>query len=349
MFIDTHVHLRDFRQAYKGETVEHGLEVARDSGVDAVFDMPNTDPAITTEEVLEDRLRLARDADVPEVFYGVHLGLTADPEQVKRVVALARAHREVVGLKLYAGRSVGNLEVTRLEEQQQIYACLAAEGYTGVLAVHAEKEGCMQPLFWDPRKPQTHARARPSLAEIASVKDQLQLAQQTGFTGKLHITHISCSEAVALVVDARSQGVDVSCDACPHHLFYSSVQMHGADGLLWKMNPPLRDNASRRGLLQCLKDGKIDWIATDHAPHTLTEKKEHPYMSGIPGLPWWPLFDRWLESEGFSQAQRERLMFTNAAARFGLDITRSNRPLKDRTTDYAFNPYAALEAGLQRD
>src|SRR3989344_2252827 len=145
MFIDTHVHLRDFRQQYK-ETIKHGLEVARDSGVVAVFDMPNTDPAVTTEEVLLDRMKVAREAGVPEVFYGVYMGLTADQEQVRRAVEATRRHREAVGLKLYAGHSVGNLGVIEVEEQQQVYAALAAEGYVGLLAVHAEKESCMQPL-----------------------------------------------------------------------------------------------------------------------------------------------------------------------------------------------------------
>src|SRR3989344_147200 len=130
MFIDTHVHLRDFNQKKKRETIQHGLEVARDAGVDAVFDMPNTDPAITTEEVLLDRLRVAREAGVPEVFYGVYMGLTADQEQVKRAVEATRKHREVVGLKLYAGHSVGNLGVTELEDQLRVYTLLAAEGYT---------------------------------------------------------------------------------------------------------------------------------------------------------------------------------------------------------------------------
>ena len=140
--------------------------------------------------------------------------------------------------------------------------------------------------------------------------------------------------------------MDVSCDACPHHLVYSFEQMKGEDGLLLKMNPPLRDRASRRGLLQCLKDGKICWIATDHAPHTLKEKMDIPYMSGIPGLAWWPLFERFLDNEGFSGAVRERLTFTNAIERFGLDIAGTRRRLVDRTAEYAFNPYAALEERL---
>jgi len=85
MFIDSHVHFRDFNQKHK-ETVRHGLEVARDSGLDAVFDMPNTDPPIMTRDLVQDRLRIAKDADVPEVFYGLYMGVTGKPEQIRRAV-----------------------------------------------------------------------------------------------------------------------------------------------------------------------------------------------------------------------------------------------------------------------
>ena len=85
MFFDAHVHFRDFKQTHK-ETVRHGLEVARDSGVLAVGDMPNTDPPIMTRNLVEERLRLARQAGVKEVFYGLYMGLTADAEQVSRAV-----------------------------------------------------------------------------------------------------------------------------------------------------------------------------------------------------------------------------------------------------------------------
>lgn len=347
MFIDTHVHFRDFKQAHK-ETVKHGLEVARDSGVDAVFDMPNTDPPITTEEVLQDRLRLARDAHVPEVFYGVYLGLTADPEQVKRVVALSQKYQQVVGLKLYAGHSVGNLGVVQPDQQRTIYEVLAREGFHGVLVVHAEKESCMDHEKWNPSNPMSHTHARPPRAEVESVRDQIAFAQETDFRGKLHIAHISTDQAVYLVADAKKRGSDISCAACPHHLVYNRMQMKGKKGLLWKMNPPLRHNAISFGLMSYLRRGMIDWIETDHAPHTLADKMQPPYMSGIPGLPWWPLFDLWLQRRGFSQAQREDLTFNNAARRFGLDITRSNCQLRDRTADYPFNPYQKLEERLRQ-
>lgn len=133
MYIDSHVHLRDFEQKHK-ETIRHGLEVAYDSGLDAVFDMPNTDPPVMTRELVEDRLKIARDAGVPDVFYGLYMGLTADSEQVKQAVDVFREFPQIIGMKLYAGHSVGNLGVITEERQRAVYETLAIEGYDGVLA-----------------------------------------------------------------------------------------------------------------------------------------------------------------------------------------------------------------------
>lgn len=346
MFIDAHVHLRDFhRQAHK-ETIAHGLLVARDSGLDAVFDMPNTDPPIMTRELVIERLNLAKAADVPEVFYGLYMGLTADPEQVKKAVEIYREFPQVVGVKLYAGHSVGNLGVIRLEDQYTVYKILTAEGYDGALAVHAEKESELEPNKWNPREPISHCHARPEEAEIASIGDQLTLIEQVGFGGKLHIAHISVPGAVELVNQAQARGVNVSSGVCPHHLIYDWQQMTAEKGILWKMNPPLRSPESKEKMLQLLRDGNIDWIETDHAPHLLTEKTQAPFMSGIPGIPWWPMFEEYLRRHDFADAEIERLTFTNVIERFDLDISRTRREIKDRRGDYPFNSYKVIEKEL---
>ncbi|MBI2044008.1 dihydroorotase, partial [Candidatus Pacearchaeota archaeon] len=150
MYIDPHVHLRDFNQKHK-ETVKHGLEVARDSGVDAVFEMPNTDPPIMTREIVVERLKLVEQANVPEVFYGLYMGLTADENQIREAVKI---HNElfpkVIGMKLYAGHSVGNLGVVTVENQKKVYRILGEENYKGVLAVHSEKELEIESEKWNP-------------------------------------------------------------------------------------------------------------------------------------------------------------------------------------------------------
>ena len=175
MYLDTHVHFRDFTQRHK-ETIQHGLEVAYDAGVDAVFDMPNTDPPLTTREIVVERLRIAKEANISDIFYGLYMGLTTDIQQVKRAVDVYREFQQVIGMKLYAGHSVGNLGITSEHGQGLIYETLTKQGYDGVLAVHCEKESYLHPEKWNPRHPITHCYARPEEAEIESVGDQIELA-----------------------------------------------------------------------------------------------------------------------------------------------------------------------------
>ena len=108
--IDPHVHLRDWNQKDK-ETVKHGLSVAERAGIDAVFDMPNTDPALISANNIEQRIKLAESAE-SEVFYGLYAGLTANPEQIKEVINIYnRLFPKIVGFKLFAGKSTGNMAV----------------------------------------------------------------------------------------------------------------------------------------------------------------------------------------------------------------------------------------------
>ena len=343
MYIDCHVHLRDFEKQRHKETIRHGLEVAGDSGVDAVFDMPNTNPSVTTEEIVNERLKLADDNET-NVFYAIYIGATANSEQLKRAVELHRKlFPRVCGIKLYAGESVGDLAVINPIEQMMVYGTLAEEGYNGILAVHAEKEDEMNKNIWKYNYPISHCIARPPESEIASVNDQIIMAKYTKFKGKLHIAHISCPEAVDLVVKAKSEGIDISCGACPHHLFYDWNKMFDEKGILWKMNPPLRPLGYPDRMLENLKDEKIDWIETDHAPHTLEEKTSQNFMSGIPGLPWWPLFAEYLKRNNFSDDLIKRVTYSNILKRFEIDIKRNVRQIKDRRKDYPFNPYEDLE------
>ena len=342
MFIDPHVHLRDFNQKEK-ETVKHGLEVARNSGVVALFDMPNTNPPIMTRELVLERLRIAKNANVPEVFYGIYMGITANVEQVKLAVEVYREFPQVIGMKLYAGHSVGDLGVIELKDQRIVYETLTREGYDGVLAVHCEKEDLIHRDHFNPLDAITHCHAQPEKAEIASVSDQIGLVLQTGFGGKLHIAHISSPIAVKLVSEAKERGLDISSGICPHHFIYDWSKMRGKNGLLYKMNPPLRSPESREQMFKLLREGKIDWIETDHAPHTLDDKVKEPFMSGIPGIASWPVFREYLRHHEFSDDEIEKLTFLNVVERFGIDLpARKPRKLKDRRSDYPWDPYKSM-------
>lgn len=345
MYIDTHVHLRDFRESHK-ETITHGLRVAYESGVDAVFDMPNTYPPTITRELALERIRIAHSAHVPDVMYKIFLGLTPDPEQITRAVDAADEIEDIAGLKSFVGHSSGDLSFCSLAEQRMMYAVLTQRRYMGVLVTHCEDESKFNLSLWDPKCPSTHCHARPQPAEIQSVFTQLALVVQSGFKGKLHIAHVSSPTAVDLIVDAKKDGIDVSCGVCPHHFMYDWDQMEKENGILWKMNPPLRSPESRKKMLRYLRGGKIDWIESDHAPHAWEEKIHSPHMSGIPGLAWWPLFEKYLRYHKFSSQQIEDLTFNNAAKRFGIDMPRSSRAVKDCRGEYAFNPYEKIEKEL---
>lgn len=355
IYNDAHVHLRDFDQSHK-ETIEHALQVARAAGVAAVFDMPNTSPPIMDREAVERRLDLADQANNTQVFYGLYIGLTSGPEQIQDAVNTFQEFPQVVGMKLYAGHSVGKLGVTALEDQKTVYQLLTDAGYNGVLTVHCERDDLIfkddrgKQLF-DSNDPVSHSKARPEKAEEKSVEDQLQLLRDTNFSGKFNVTHVSTPGAVDLINAAKQDGLDVSSSVCPQHFMLDWKVYTGENGVLYKVNPPIRQAATREKMLQYLLEGKIDWIETDHAPHTLEEKTggmldadgDPVYMSGLPGLAAWPIFDLYLQDNGFSEEQIKKLTFSNVAERFGLNIT-YQKPIHliDRTGDYAFNPYESI-------
>jgi dihydroorotase len=305
--IDPHVHCRDYNQAYKA-TIKSTMALARSQGVVAVCDMPNTDPPIISREEAERRIWLAREEGVEEGYY-IYMGLTSDPRQIAEAVDVSNSNPRVVGMKLYAGTSTGNLAVVGKEQQRTVYNELARLGYEGILAVHCEKEDMFDMHAWNPQHPSTWNSARPPVAEVESVRDQIEMAATSGFKGTLHIPHISTPESVEVVFAAK-KNMKVTSGATPHHLALSTQDMEGKDGILLKVNPPLRDMARASRLRELLKAGMIDWIETDHAPHTELDKRER-YMSGIRSLDNYLNFLKGLLQDGFSADQIRALTYGN--------------------------------------
>lgn len=337
MWIDPHVHCRDEKQAYK-ETIAHALYVAERAGLTALFDMPNTDPPVSSRDRVVQRLELAKKANSP-VFYGLYMALTADADQVREAVKAYREFPEVIGFKLYAGHSVGNIGVTEIRDQERIYRTLKDSGYEGVVAVHCEKESLLKPEIWKPEAPATHALARPPEAEFHSVQDQIQIAEYTGFPGVLHIAHISVPSAVGLVDAARSK-MRITCGATPHHLLLGVSRMVKEDGILYKMNPPLRSTSMVNELLEQLRTGKIDWVETDHAPHSIEEKKNPPYMSGLPLLAFYPRFVDILRKRGFTEDRIRDITFNRINETFGTNLRpREAVPDYQLAGEYPFDPF----------
>ena len=279
MRIDPHVHCRDGRQSYK-ETIDHVFRLCDEQGVDMIFDMPNTEPPVLTAADVEKRLALVpREA---RNRYRLYIGVTANEEQLANAVLTVRECESVVGLKLYAGKSVGDLAVVDECQQKQVYRILSAADYKGVLAVHCEKEALITSAFY-PKEPHTHSLARPNEAEVASITDQIHFARSAGFRGTLHICHVSTAASLKIINGAQDD-MNITCGVTPHHLLWSSAQSMGPAGLLYKVNPPLREPSDTVALRKALKDGNINWIETDHAPHPISEKLYPPYASGYPSL-----------------------------------------------------------------
>lgn len=316
--IDPHVHLRDWNQEEK-ETLLHGLKVAKACGFAHVFDMPNTSPAITSREMIIRRLADASDArkKVKGISYHLYGGLTLDKNQIKEMVsAYYELFPLVAGLKLFAGHSTGNMGIIGQPKQLEVIKTLSECGYKGVLAVHCEKEELMQPDKFVPGKWETHTLARPNEAEAESVKDLIEACIEARFEGTLHIAHVSTKEAVDIVKNNKGK-IKITMGATPHHALYSQKDAECHEKYL-KMNPPLRSEEDRAYIYKSLLDGTIDWVESDHAPHTLEDKDKG--ASGIPGFTGMLVLLDSLRKDGCSEERLNELFALNAAKAFGIEI-----------------------------
>lgn len=311
-FIDPHVHCRDWNQSYKA-TIAGVMELAKSQGVIAICDMPNTNPPITTSELVERRLKTAADEGVTKGYY-LFIGATKKKEQLDEAFRIATEHPKVVGVKLYAGVSVGDLSMPEREDQRLVYRRAAETGYKGVIAVHCEEESLGETAKWDPKRPASWNEAKPPIMEIVGLDNQIKYAKEEGFDGHLHICHTSTPEAVRRVFAAKAE-MRISCGSTPHHLSLSiEDDMQTEKGLLYKVNPPIRDHKTMLELRKLLKEGMIDFIETDHAPHTIEEKTKLPFMSGIKSLEGYRSFVEGLSRDGFTGEQIIKLTYTNIKA-----------------------------------
>jgi dihydroorotase (multifunctional complex type) len=256
--IDPHVHLREPGAEHKEDFLS-GTRAALAGGFTTVLAMPNTHPALTDRETLARVRALAASKVVCDV--GFLVGATAD--NATKAAKLEGA----VGLKLYMGSSTGSLLVADLAGQVAHF-----ERYPGVVAVHAEDEEAV--AYFRGR-----GQRRPPLCATLAVSRALALAERFGT--RLHVCHVSTAHELALIRDAKGRGAEVTCEVTPHHLFLTGED-EARLGALGQMNPPLRAQEDVDALWNNLD--VVDCIATDHAPHTLEEKRGPTPPSGVPGL-----------------------------------------------------------------
>ena len=337
--IDPHIHLRDWNEKEK-ETLVHGMESGYLSGIDTFFDMPNTNPPITNRENalkrIEDGIKAEEELRKRgmDVHYHLYLGLTPNKEQISEMVSLySSLFPRIIGLKLFASHSTGNMGIIDEEEEKNVFQVLADLDYKGVVAVHAEKTS----LFTTNA---SHALSRPSISEIESVRDMIEFATNAGFKGRLHIAHISTKGALELVKKAKEEGkIKITSGATPHHALFNLE----SENKYLKMNPPLREEEDRAFIFSSLLSGDIDWIESDHAPHTLRDRENG--KCGIPGLKGTLLLIDKLRECGISEERLEKLLNTNIASTFGLGNSKLSIPTDTQGREkiigdrYPFDPY----------
>lgn len=292
----------------------HGLLVASEAGFDHVFDMPNTNPAVTSREAVEKRLALGQEAEAKlatmghTICYHLYCGITADTKQIQEMVhAYNDLFPRVCALKLFASQSTGNMGIIGKENQMAIYKTLAQLSYEGVLAVHCEKEELFD------KSATCHSLVRPAISEEMSVRDQIDCAEKAGFKGNLHIAHVSTQGALKAIKEAKERGlIRITCGATPHHILLNRQN----ESMLAKMNPPLREECDRKAIFEGLFNGEVDWIESDHAPHTLQDKQAG--ASGIPGFEGMLLTIRELRKNGMDENRLNGLLGQNALKAFGI-------------------------------
>ena len=339
--IDPHVHLRDWNESYK-ETILHGLETAWECGIDVLFDMPNTSPALTGRESVLRRIEDGRKATEElyrrgkKVVYHIYLGLTSDENQIKEMVDLYNElFPSVIGLKLFASHSTGNMGIIGEEDQKKVWSTLSSLDYRGVVAVHSEKTSYFTSA-------PSHYASRPRESEIESVRDQIRFATDSSFKGTLHIAHISTSGALSLVKDAKEKGeIRITTGATAHHALLN----YSSENQILRMNPPLRSEEDRLSIFNGLLTGDIDWIESDHAPHTLQDKMEG--KCGIPGFEGTLLLIEELRRKGIKEERLSALLSSNISSAFGIEESKMGVPAiteemkKKAASAYPFSPWAS--------
>jgi dihydroorotase len=269
--IDTHVHFREPGQLEK-EDMETGSTAAILGGVTAVFEMPNTNPPTTTRALIEDKLARARERMYCDhAFY-----VGASNENLGALSELERLPG-VAGVKAFLGSSTGTL---LLDKEEAISNALKSGRRR--MAVHSEDEARLKERakLAMPGDPRTHPIWRDAEVARRSTERVLKLARSVG--RRLHVLHASTSDELPLLADARDIA---TVETAVPHLTLAAPECYERLGTYAQMNPPIRDEPHRAALWQAIREGLIDVVGSDHAPHTRAEKDGlYPQTpSGLPG------------------------------------------------------------------
>lgn len=331
---DVHVHFREPGFSYK-ETIASGSAAAAHGGYTAVCTMPNLDPVPDSAEHLQVQLdAIKRGAAIKVLPYGA---ITVGEKGEKL------ADMEAMSDKVCAfsddGKGVQNDEMMR-------EAMTAAKRLGKIIAAHCEDNSLLfGGYIHDGEYARMHGhRGISSASEYKQIERDLRLAEETGCA--YHVCHISTKESVELIRQAKARGVDVTCETAPHYLVLCDEDMQ-EDGR-FKMNPPLRSREDKKALIEGIKDGTIDMMATDHAPHSAEEKGRglEKSLMGVVGLETaFPVLYTELVKKNIITLDRlVELMSFKPKERFGID-TNNDFAVFDISEAYKIDPEDFLSMG----
>lgn len=291
-FIDLHVHAREDAsgtQIYKEDFKTAG-EAAINGGVVAFAEMPNNPIPPVDDESYNTKKELTKKSDVEIILYA-GIGTQTNPLT------------QNVPYKVFMGQSIGDLFFATRESLE-----IALAKYEGKnISFHCEDPKTLNECC----DADTHEHKRPPRAEILAVDFALELIEKYNLKGR--ICHCSTMEGVKKIIDAKKRGVNVTVEVTPHHLYFDESMFTDANHTLFQVNPPIRQTLENRMyLIQALKNGDIDQLGTDHAPHTVEEKEKG--ISGLTHLDTYGNIVAWLIKEhNFTPQEIARVCSENPA------------------------------------
>lgn len=276
--IDVHVHLRDEGKAYK-EDFYTGTAAAAAGGFTTVLDMPNNAPVTMSAETLKRRMETAKRKILVNVgFYSEF------PKEMREIDAIIR--EGAVAFKLYLGEQIGGLNIDDDDALTEAFRTVASRV---PISVHAEDKNMLRRAEERLKQEGRHdieafLEVHSEAAEVKAVGRVVEIAGKT--KAKVHFCHVSTKQSLETIYKAKKSGLPITCEVTPHHLFLSTEDLKHV-GVMALTVPPLRDKSHVEALWSGLRQGMVDLIGSDHAPHTFTEKNAESVWdvkTGIPGL-----------------------------------------------------------------
>ncbi|MBQ4510601.1 MAG: dihydroorotase [Clostridia bacterium] len=332
-FCDVHVHFREPGFSYK-ETIKSGSLAAAHGGYTAVCTMPNLNPVPDTVERINKQLDIIKNDAVIDVYPYASITVEQRGEKISDLESM----KDLCIAYSDDGRGVQNEEMMR-------EAMIRAKKLGKMIVAHCEVDSL---LFGGYIHDGLYCalngmKGISSRSEWEMIARDIRLAKETGCP--YHVCHISTKESVALIRKAKSEGVDITCETAPHYLVFNDMDIE--DDGRFKMNPPIRDESDRLALVEGIKDGTIDMIATDHAPHSLEEKSQGLRNSkmGVVGLEtsFSVMYTYFVKTGTITMERLIELMSENPRKRFGIED--NGYTVFDLNQKYTVNPDNFLSMG----